>query len=103
MYGGVFGKRLEVDDASAQSDRYRLRAVVDMKFGEYISHVHFYRVFRNRKLAGDLFVSLSGGHERQHLEFAGADRLVSHVLGQLLGDRGREAPLSRVNAADDFK
>jgi len=46
------------------------------------------------------FASL--GHERQHLEFARADRLVSHVLGQLLRHRGRKAALSPVNAADGF-
>ena len=52
------------------------------------------------ELAGDLFVAFSGGHERQHLELARADRLVSHVLGQRLGYGGRKAPLSGVNAAD---
>lgn len=38
-------------------------------------------IFRDGELAGDLFVSLPGGHEREHVKFARADRLVSHVLG----------------------
>ena len=35
--------------------------------------------------------------------FARADRLVSHVLGQLLGHASREAPLSGVDAANDVQ
>ncbi len=103
MYGRVLGGTLEVDDASTKGDRHCLRAVVDLKLGKNISHVHLYRVFRDRELAGDFFVSLSGCHERQHIELARADRLVSHVLGQLLGDRSGKAPLPRVNAADGFE
>ena len=73
-----------MDDAAAERDRNRFCAVVDLKLGKNISHVHLYRVFRDRELAGDFFVSLSGGHEGQHVKFARADRLVSQVLGQLL-------------------
>src|SRR3984893_5638400 len=97
------GRRSEVDDAPAECDRDRLRAVVDLKLGKDIPHVHLDRVFRDRELAGDLLVSFAGRHQRQHLELAWADRLITDVLGQLLGQRGRKAPLPRVNAADDVQ
>src|SRR6202023_1270723 len=64
---------LEVDDAPAECDRNRLSAVADLKLRENISHVHLDRVFGDRKIAGDLFVSLAGGHQRQHLELTRAD------------------------------
>jgi len=87
-----------------RGDRNRLCAVVDLKLGKNISHVHLYRVFRDFELAGDFFVSLSGGHERQHFQFARADRLVSHVLGQLFALLRQEgAAFPRVNAADGFQ
>src|SRR6266849_2934643 len=73
------GRPSEVDDAPAECDRDRLCAVVDLKLGKDVSHVHLDRVFRDREVTGDLFVSFSGRHERQHLELAWADRLVSHV------------------------
>ena len=58
-----------MDDASTQGDGYCFGAVVNLKLGKNISYVHLYRVFRNRELAGDFFVSPSSRHQRQHLEF----------------------------------
>ena len=92
-----------MDDAATDGDGYCLRAVTDLQLGKNISHMHLYGIFRNREFAGDLFVSLSSGHQGQDSEFARADLLVGNVLSQRLGHGSRKAALSRMNATNDFQ
>jgi hypothetical protein len=77
-----------------------MRAVVCTKLTENACDVAFHRLFRERKLCGDLFVGIPTCNQAKNLDFARCSLILAGMLGQLGRDFGRYALLSGIYCPD---
>src|SRR5258708_29391598 len=89
-----------MDDAAAQRDGHRLRAVIDTELHQNALDVHLHSIFSNKERHPDLFVALAFGDFLQHIQLSLCEFFRSKMIDQLSGDRRGDMPFARMDGTD---
>src|SRR3954464_2744361 len=71
----------QLDETTVNPNRDRLRAISGAQFLHDVTDVNLRRVFRDRKVLGNIAVAIASGQPSKHLDFATRQPIVRVVLG----------------------
>src|SRR5262249_23733366 len=94
-------QELQPDDAAAQGDGHRLRAVASPELLHNVLDVDLHCLFRDDEVAGDVAVPIAVGNLLEDGRLALGQRLVADVLGELRGHVRWNVLLAAMDPADD--
>src|ERR1039458_9406241 len=93
----------EFDVSALDSDGYGMGPIIGSQLRQDVRDVVLDGFFRNRKLNGDLSISVAGRNQPQYVHLAGAEVVFGGMLGQFSGDLRRDAFLPGMNGTDDLQ
>src|SRR5215475_13035178 len=92
--------RLKLDDAAANGNSNRLRAVLRAELVHDVFDVDLDRLFGDKQDISDVLISVAAGNLAKDFDFAGSQFFIAHVIGQLRRDFRRHPLFPGVDLAN---